>query len=253
MKFRRVPEKDIAAITAEWDLLAPVRFRQIETKSDLTFHNVMTPNISALIANVPKGSLLDAGCGVGIMTSSLSKQFKTTVGVDPSAISIDIAKSDKTANAIFYNSSIEKFAKSRSEKFDVIVANMVLMDVVDLNSFVCAVSRLMHGSSTFVFSITHPFFWPKYYGYEDELWFNYNEEIFIETPFRISREKSFDLISTHVHRPISSYINSFTKAGLCVNAIREPMPSKNIDRLYPGRWLYPRYLFGSCNLKDWVI
>ena len=50
--------------------------------------------------------------------------------------------------------------------------------------------------------ITHPFFWPKYWGYESEEWYKYNEEIFIENEFSISFEKEMGK-TTYIHRPLS--------------------------------------------------
>jgi hypothetical protein len=126
---------------------------------------------------------------------------------------------------------------------------MVLMDILDLRDFVAAVSKVLRANGAFIFSTTHPWFWPSYYGYVNEPWFRYSLELVIECPFKITAVPDCPLLSTHVHRPLEAYIQGFSKAGLSIEALHEPMPSADIDALYPEPWVYPRYLVGLCRLQ----
>lgn len=66
---------------------------------------------------------------------------------------------------------------------------MVLMDVLNLDSFLEGVARRLRKGGAFIFTMTHPCFWPEYYGYRNESWFRYNDDAIVESPFefRISR------------------------------------------------------------------
>ena len=92
-------------------------------------------------------------------------------------------------------------------------------------------------------------FWPSYFGYETEQWFRYQEEIVIEAPFRTSLDPFGDLVSTHIHRPLSMYFESLKRNGLVFDAISEPMPSANLENLYPARWKFPHYFLARCVMR----
>lgn len=246
MNFNVVQNKSTNDIVREWDLIAPVRINQILSGKDLTFDNILSPSIINLVSDEKSGRVLDAGCGVGVLTSRLSGLFDEVIGIDPSSVSIEIAQENFGNHARFFVTTAEEFALNSKARFDVIVANMVLMDVIDLNRFTSACAKLLKPGGTFVFSTTHPYFWAEYYGYAQQEWYKYHEEIMIESPFRISNHQDCRLISTHVHRPLEKYVTSFERAGLFFESALEPMPNATIADLYPRRWKNPHYLLGRC-------
>jgi predicted TPR repeat methyltransferase len=194
-------------------------------------------------------NVLDAGCGVGVLTKELSLIFSEVVGVDPSAVSIELARAKYGACAVFVAKTIEKYAKDCQDQFDLVVASMVLMDVLCVQEFVQSVKRVLRPGGVFIFSLTHPCYWPSYYGYVNEPWFRYGDEIIIEAPFKISGDSSCSLSSTHVHRPLSFYVAHLGCASLYLEVIVEPMPTAETEILYPCPWKYPRYLLGRCKLE----
>jgi SAM-dependent methyltransferase len=226
--FRKIETKTIIDITSEWDALAPARHFQITSGADITYRRVLVPSVLSLVSRESAASILDAGCGVGFLTSLLADYGK---------------------RADFLQTTIERYSQQTAQRFDIVIANMVLMDILDLDGFLGAVSRLLRTGGAFVFSTTHPWFWPRYYGYVDEPWFQYSLELVIESPFKITAVPDCPLLSTHVHRPLEAYIQGFWKAGFSVETLNEPMPSLDIDALYPEPWVYPRYLVGLCRLQ----
>jgi 2-polyprenyl-3-methyl-5-hydroxy-6-metoxy-1,4-benzoquinol methylase len=243
---RKVKQKSNHQISNEWDELAPIRFAQIKTGRDITYCNVIIPQMLSMISESSAREVADAGCGVGILTDLLAGMFENVIGVDLSNTSIEIARKYYGNRAHFISGSFEHFAEERSESFDLVVANMVLMDTLDLPSFVKAVARVLRKNGRFVFSLTHPWFWPEYAGYAHKKWFKYAGSTIIEAPFRISHDRKCSLQSTHVHRPLESYLRAFHDEGLLVSEVREPLPPRHIERLYPQKWKRPRYLFGAC-------
>ena len=119
-------------------------------------------------------------------------------------------------------------------RFTTAVASMTLMDCLNLIPFVEATAGLMDRQGSFVATITHPWFWPFYWGYNSADWFDYHQEVVLEGPFRTSSEVT-ERITTHVHRPLSSYIEAMSQAGLLVDRIDEPFPSQYVRDLFPER------------------
>ena len=118
---------------------------------------------------------------------------------------------------------------------------MTLMTAPDLRAFARALAALLQARGRFVATLAHPWFWPKYWGYEDEPWFHYDVETFIEAPFVISRRRT-SVRTTHVHRPLCQYVSVFAEEGFRLDAIAEPMPPAEVQCLYPAPWRFPRFL-----------
>jgi 2-polyprenyl-3-methyl-5-hydroxy-6-metoxy-1,4-benzoquinol methylase len=244
----RVRGFTIEDVRREWDALAPLRWEQILSGADVTFNEVLLPAIESLI---PPGSeemiALDVGCGIGASTKALAHHFKAIDAIDPSGVSIGLAK--KLAGGVardIEECSVEKFASSTKRKYNVIVANMVLMDVPDLNTFLSAVKIMLRPGGCFIYTTTHPFFWPQYYGYADESWFQYLETAFVRAPFKISADRTNQLQSTHVHRPLSAYFSALKMARLRTDVLLEPTPTPAIEARYSQPWRFPRYLAVRC-------
>jgi 2-polyprenyl-3-methyl-5-hydroxy-6-metoxy-1,4-benzoquinol methylase len=246
--FRKLDQKSQKLIEAEWDVLAPIRLDQIATGADITYRHVLIPAMLALIPEKCAEFALDAGCGVGFFTNILADHAIKTVGVDSSAGSIEIASANFGTRATFVCSTLENHAQTNQAVYDLAIANMVLMDVLDLGLFLASVHRTLRPEGVLVFSITHPCFWPRYYGYEQEKWYRYDKELIIESPFRITNDPNLPLSSTHIHRPLQAYITSLTQAGFEIEKLYEPMPSPDVEVHYPFPWTGPRYLIGSCQI-----
>lgn len=247
--FRCVHNKSWSVIISEWDALARLRYEQIISGRDVTYGNILVPEILKLVIRYPSNLILDAGCGVGVLSSRLADIAARVVAIDPSGVSIAIAR-EAFEGPDFLHTSIEEFAVTSEKRFDLIVANMVLMDAMNIHSFLGSARRLLVKNGLFVFSITHPCFWPEYCGYSTESWFSYSQAIAIEGPFRTTYDSVGSLVSTHIHRPLEIYLEAFHKAGLFVEGLSEPMPSSEVSAKYPTPWRVPRYLLGVARSKS---
>lgn len=244
--FRKVDVKSEAIITSEWDALATIRLQQITSGEDITYQHILVPSILDLVSGQAPATVVDAGCGIGFLTDLLAEHAGKVIGVDPSVESIAIARVHYGKRAEFIQERLESFSEQHARSADIVVANMVLMDVIDLNSFLTAAHRVLRPGGTLIYSTVHPCFWPSYYGYARESWFRYDQELIVESPFRITAQPDCSLISTHVHRPLHAYVNAFRRALFSIEVLVEPMPSKEVDALYPEPWTHPRYLVGLC-------
>lgn len=240
--------KRLSEIRDEWDRAAPKRAAQIDGKQDLSFHRILLPSIDRLAAHCNWEAVLDAGCGTGFLAQRLAERASEVLAVDVSKKSIVIARTTHAAPNLRYEAtSIERLAARVPPRFTLVVANMTLMTVPNLRSFVGGVARLLRPGGHLIFTITHPWFWPLYWRYAEEEWFDYTRELAIEAPLQISLEKQGP-ITTHYHRPIEMYVAEFSRAKLLVDVLEEPFPEPRDAASYPEAWSFPRFLAGRCLL-----
>lgn len=231
--IRIVTQKAQATVTEEWDVIAPERDAQIAGNHDSSFSQVLEPWVLGRISGAKR--IVDVGCGTGRLTSKLSLGAEQVIGIDPSPTSINIARShDPLTN--YAVASIEDWvAKHPNADADLVVANMVLMDALELEAVVPALRHLARNGRVLA-TMTHPAFWPFYWGYATNPGFNYSDQVFVEAPFKTSTHE-FGLTATHVHRPLSVYLRAFRNSGLEVTEFEELRGPES-----PDRFPFPRFV-----------
>ncbi|AOE63744.1 class I SAM-dependent methyltransferase [Pseudomonas corrugata] len=245
-KFSHIESISSQELASEWDCLASERHHQIYEGLDITFTHVMAPLVESLVGQNLDATLIDIGSGTGELTGRLAMRFNRIVCIEPSARSLDIAKSILAifTNICFINSDFEdcggQLLRNSDEKI-IFLAAMMLSADPQLDKFAQTLSQVAREGDEFVATIPHPCFWPRYWGYEKESWFSYKKELMIKAPFKISLSDS-KFKTTHIHRPIEKYISIFSKYGFKLLNMAEPMPDPKIQSLYPKKWEFPRFL-----------
>lgn len=241
--FRLVQGVTSKELASEWDALAFERHKQIITGADITFHHVMSPLVKGLVGEGFHGALVDIGSGTGELTKKLAPQFKRIVCIEPSIQSLRISRKmlRHFSRVEYVNADLERTDLEGLESSTTFLASMVLSATADIQGFAKALAAVAPIGSRFIATIPHPCFWPRYWGYESEEWFSYRKELFIQAPFKISLSKT-SCCTTHVHRPIEAYIELFSSLGFRLIDMLEPLPSEEIQKFYPKKWEYPRFL-----------
>lgn len=239
-------------ISREWDANAMARHMQIKTGIDISYTRVLIPAVVKAIGNCQGKRCIDVGCGSGYLTSILAEKASFVVGVDLSVKMIRIAKEENRhlPNVEFFQSSIEAFSSGYSgPRFDVVVAHMSLMTAPYLGKVIDAIHTLLTSNGTFVFSITHPWFWNQYRKLEREEDFSYWKAHAQKAKFVISLEENgLPKHTTHYHRPLEYYMKQLYKSGFVIESMAEPLPSHEVHRLYPHKWHVPRFLIVRCRM-----
>jgi SAM-dependent methyltransferase len=238
------PAKSYSELNREWDRLAKERHRQIASGEDLSFEHVVVPTIWHLFEGSDRAVVLDIGSGTGDFTARLARVARRVIAVEPSQVSMALARGvcSTAQNVRFVEASLEEATSSLDEgSVTAAVAVMTLMTVPDLRGFAKSLATLLQTGARFVATLTHPWFWPRYWGYEKEPWFRYEVETFVEAPFVISRCRT-DIRTTHIHRPLAQYMSVFAEEGFQLNALTEPMPAAEVQALYPAPWQFPRFM-----------
>ncbi|MBA7716070.1 Ubiquinone biosynthesis O-methyltransferase [subsurface metagenome] len=234
----------------QWNGVAKLRADQIDKGEDLSFNFILLPTILELSAESDFTVAIDIGCGPGFLTRRLALKAQRIIGIDMSNEMINVAKHrcEEIKRVQFLNLTIEDFADSiDTSSFTLAIANMSLMTTLHLDNVINSIARVLRPGGHFVFTITHPCFWPLYKGYASKDWFDYNKEILIEDVFKISLASPKNEQKTiHIHRPLEQYVGSLSRAGFVVDEICEPMPTKDMEAKYPEPWKYPRFLGMRC-------
>ncbi|TMA86937.1 MAG: hypothetical protein E6J74_30860 [Deltaproteobacteria bacterium] len=224
--------KNHSELASEWDQLAQERHRQIASGEDISYEHVLVPTMFNLLEGIDLTLVCDIGAGTGNFTNRLTK------------IATNVMKlsSRDARNVQFVQSPVEDLNDAIvGKQATAAVAVMTLMTAPNLEAFARAVSGLLPAGGKFVATLSHPCFWPMYWGYDSEEWFDYSKEIFIEGPFVISRCRT-NVITTHIHRPVGQYLQTFAESGFNLDALVEPIPAPEVQALYSKRWRFPRFL-----------
>lgn len=244
MPIEPSPLKTQEEIGQEWDRIADVRKHQIADGKDVSFTHVLKPKVLELLDGCDLSHVVDLGCGTGEATKAIGDIASAVVGVDLSSTSISLARerTRRDSHIEVFQGSVEEFPQRwNGAKFTTAVANMTLMDCLDLDNVIQAIAKLLTSAGTLVATITHPWFWPLYWGYQQEVWFDYNKEVVLQGPFGTSFEMT-DCITTHVHRPLAAYMDALAQAGFVIDRLDEPLPREDVQELFGERWEFPRFL-----------
>lgn len=238
--MKEILRKSSDQLASEWDFIAEKRYSQISEGKDLTYTQTLCPIFTNEISNGNYRKVLDVGCGIGYLTHLISRDVNFVYGIDISKKSIAIAEREYQSENIVYE--CQDVLKFNLNGFDLCIANMFLMDCLELDKALGKISSIIQENGKFLCTIPNPLVMPRYWGYEKYKWFNYKREIIIEGNFRTSSQGTTDHKTTHVHRPISLYLDLFMKHGFKIVGYREitgnPLSGKLIKK-------YPRHLFLS--------
>ena len=242
--MKAVSPKTHLELVDDWNRLAVERNRQIVSGEDISFHHVVLPTALSLLDGCNTTTIVEIGSGTGQFTERLAKLGGHILAVDPSEASLRLAKENCSAsnNVTFFECPIE-CAIDQLVDFNVTaaIAVMTLMTTPDLPAVARSLSAILPPDARFVAILTHPWFWPQYWGYHDKNWFNYEKEIFVEAPFTISRCVT-EVLTTHIHRPLGQYLSTFSENGFHLENLVEPMPDFKVQKRYPEPWRFPRFI-----------
>lgn len=235
-------EKTLSDICCEWDLICEQRQREIDQGRDISLTAVTGANLIKHIKKDRIKNVIDVGCGTGYLSFQIAAITDACKGIDVSGKSIEIARQRYHRDNLTYEQcAIEKYIPPIS--YDGCVSNMVLMSDPNWKESLIRIFDLLSPEGRFYCVIAHPWFWPKYKGFDSFSWFNYNSEAYIENTFSISLGSPMG-ISTFIHRPLESYYHAITHSGFSIDQLEELYPLDSIPPDY--RYPYPRFLLFCC-------
>jgi ubiquinone/menaquinone biosynthesis C-methylase UbiE len=236
-----------------WEALADWYDKKQGDTGDLWHRALIDPVLVSLVGEVTGKDVLDLGCGNGYLSRRFARQGGRLTAVDSSGAMVQNAKRRDPDNELrinFLNVSANDLSPLEDESFDIVFANMTLMDFEDAEGAIKEVGRVLRAKGRFVASLSHPCFDNG----RNSAWIMEKilTENWLETrlyrrirqyrklasekfPWRISEtERGW---TTGYHRPLGWYARVFKSVGLAITALEEPEPSPEfLEKESEAQW-----------------
>ncbi len=203
------------------------------------FQKILVGPASERLLNLKPGELvLEIACGNGVFARHLAQLGAQVIATDFSEQLIERAKARTTEHAdrIEYRvvdaTNEDQLLALGKRRFDAVVCNMAMMDMVTIEPLMNAASQLLKADGRFVFSIMHPCFnnaGVKLVMEEEDR----DGEIVVVHSVKISKykgmsaQKGIGIIGQPAphylfHRPLSVLFNTCFQAGFVLDGLEEP-------------------------------
>jgi ubiquinone/menaquinone biosynthesis C-methylase UbiE len=223
--------------TRGWESLSDWYDKKQGDGGDLWHRSLIDPILIKLIGSTTNKSTLDLGCGNGYLSRRFAKQGAIVTAIDSSASMIERAKAHDPKNdlAIKYEvAEAHQLDLLNDESFDIVYANMTLMDMEKAEDAIREVARVLKKRGRFVASLAHPCFdngknssWILEKSYLSSTIYRkitgYRQLFSEEFPWRVSESET--IWTRGYHRPLSWYSRILSKSGLAIIALEEPEPT----------------------------
>jgi SAM-dependent methyltransferase len=195
------------------------------------FYNLLiVPAVLRQLGAKPGQSVLDVGCGQGILGRALAAAGVGSVGVDASPSLIEAARARAGSFERYLVGDVRALAQVLSaQRFDHAVLVLCLQDIDRIEPVLQDVAKLLKTGGRCVIVLTHPCFRiPKRsgWGFDEEWGIQYRRvDAYLTSaalPIKTHPGKPSDTsATTSFHRPLSAYIDACGKAGLGIVAAEE--------------------------------
>jgi SAM-dependent methyltransferase len=192
-------------------------------------------SLPALLGLLPApGELtVDVGCGEGRVSRELKACGHHVVGIEGSPTLAAAARAaDPEIEVHIADAAAMPLADGGA---DLAIASMSLLNMDDLDGVVAEVARVLRPGGRLCFSTVHPANSLKPMGG----WEAEGEGYFATYTYAEERTRGgLKMIFHDTHRPLSAYFGALERAGLVVEALREPVPDDAHVAAHPyvERW-----------------
>ncbi len=202
-------------VIAAWDEAAD-HLEGFGAEGDFARQHLLNPTIFTLAGSLVGKRVLDAGCGEGYLSRMLARRGAHVTGVEPAArlYALCAAHERREPLGVTYHQGDLVELTLPPQSFDLVIANMVLMDIPDYHGAVRALCAVMRPGGDLIITLLHPCFeqsgaqWPA--------------QRAVETREYLAEFERPQTFATLFHRPLSAYINLLLECGLALRRVVEP-------------------------------
>lgn len=205
-----------ADVIQQWSDVPRAVVEAFGEEGDVARQTLLNPTLFALIGDVAGKDVLDVGCGQGYLARLLAQRGARVTGIEPATPFIAYARECEHATPLgiqYLQADITTLAH-HLPTFDLVIANMVLMDIPDYLAALDVCLGAMRPGGHFVFAIIHPCFEGEDRDYEVHGSLTVTE-YFAE--YAIAQRWGY-----RFHRPLSHYLNACIQRGGTIDAVVEP-------------------------------
>ncbi len=187
------------------------------------YHNLLVPYLFYYVGNVTGLTVLDAGCGEGIIARLLADQGAKVTAIDVSPRLVELARMQDIPNRIFYQvHDLSQSLPQYKDSFDVVVSNLVLNDVPDYKGFAATLGTVTKPGGRLVLSLNNPYsavVRDKMHNY-----FDAGTAVLYQGLVRWGVEVYF------YHRTLEEYITAFRDAGFLLRSLSDVRVTEEMMR-----------------------
>ncbi|PYN18542.1 MAG: class I SAM-dependent methyltransferase [Candidatus Rokuibacteriota bacterium] len=232
---RRCDDTDMSGDAARalryWDRAAGA-YAARRRDACLSTASIYAPVVEALLGDVRDKRVLDAGCGDGRDARKLATAGAWVTAVDGSTRMIALARRETSEARIEYCvADLTNPLPLRSRSFDVVLANMVLMDIPRVDVAIAEFARILAAGGVLVFSLPHPCFFCADWVH-DRQGARLHKAVADYLTAKVA-QLAFWGPTLHFHRPLSSYLDEMSGNGFVLDAVKEPMPTEDAVIQHP--------------------
>jgi 2-polyprenyl-3-methyl-5-hydroxy-6-metoxy-1,4-benzoquinol methylase len=189
------------------------------------------PQLLQAIGPVDGLTVLDAGCGEGIVSRSLVGAVRV-VGIDVSSRLIAYARDRDPTNAISYEAhDLSRSLPQYAGMFDLVVSNLVLNDVPDYVGFIRTLSDVLKPRGRIVLNINNPY--SAVLRQKVDSYFDSHRAV----------HYNFGAVS-YYHRTMEDYMTAFAQNGLVIQRLYDiQMTEDMVAQLPEANRQFPWYVF----------
>lgn len=221
-----------------WSKAAEKYHQFVDSPQDKVRTELLYPTIFDVLHDIKNKRVLDIGCGNGLFAFEAAQKNAHVQAFD-NAKMIEIAKKNYSHPSIEYSvhDANTSFPYS-SEYFDYATANMVLMDMDDIDTVLKESYRVLKKNGILIISILHPCFTPPVGRFRRGVRGRINNKyayFHLYNYFSPPKEQK-DLCgkkTNYYHRTISNYTHSFHKNNFVIIDTFEPKPTTAFIEKYP--------------------
>jgi SAM-dependent methyltransferase len=192
--------------------------------------------------------VLDVGCGDGQIARALAARGANVLGIDPTALHIEIA--NQRGGGPRYQMGSATSLPCADASVDAVVACLVFEHIDEMDAAVAEVARVLRPGGQFSFFLNHPLLQTPGSGWIDDHIIDPPEQYWRIGPYLVEtqsvEEVELGVYIRFIHRPLSRYINTLIGAGLSIERVVEPSPPQGfLDRApeYALAHTVPRLLY----------
>jgi SAM-dependent methyltransferase len=236
--------------------MADWRDERMGEEGDLWHRALIDPALLEVVGPVRGLRVLEIACGNGYLARRFaSLGARSVVGIDLSrkTLARAIARERSDPKGVrFLRADASHLPQFSAGSFDLVVANMGLMDIEDGEGTIREVGRVLSPGGRFVFSISHPCFdiddlsmWvvERAIGpsgrFGDTVWrkvTGYRHEGKRPIPWPVAPDRT--VFTDSFHRTLTTYSRYLRAAGLVVRRLEEPAPRPEMLEGSPqGRYI----------------
>lgn len=213
--------------STSWEKSAHSYTDSLKNRGGYYHEHLVIPGVLRLLNLRPRNSLLDIGCGEGILARNLPKDVDY-LGLDASVSLISIAKK-QSPQKDFLVADVTKPVDTKGKRFTHAATILALQNISDTEAVLQNVSKVLQPQGKLVIVLNHPCFRiPRLssWGIDEARKLQYrridrymtSQEIPINTNPGKGQKSP---ITWSFHRPLSYYFDSLQKAGFIIEQVEE--------------------------------